>query len=87
MTDWSKNTIHTLDITGYSAEGMGIGRTEGRVVFVPGTIRGEQWRVRLEKVGKTAAWGRGWSCWPHPLSGRPLTVLSMAGAVPASSGI
>ena len=49
MADWKKNTVHTLDITGYTAEGMGVARLEGRVVFVPHTIRGERWQVRLEK--------------------------------------
>lgn len=59
MADWKKNTTHTLDITGYTAEGMGVARLEGRVVFVPFTIQGERWQVRLEKVNKNAAWGRG----------------------------
>ena len=59
MADVRKNTIHTLDITGYTAEGMGVARLEGRVVFVPCTIRGERWRIRLEKVNKNVAWGRG----------------------------
>lgn len=59
MADWRKNTVHTLDITGYTAEGMGVARLEGRVVFIPHTIRGERWRVRLEKVNKNVAWGRG----------------------------
>ena len=59
MADWRKNTVHTLDIAGYTAEGMGVARLEGRVVFVPGTIDGEQWRVRLVKVNKSVAWGRG----------------------------
>lgn len=59
MADWRKNTVHTLDITGYTAEGMGVARLEGRVVFIPHTIRGEKWRVRLEKVNKNVAWGRG----------------------------
>ena len=59
MSDWRKNTLHPLEITGYTAEGMGVARLEGRVVFVPYTIAGERWMVRLEKVNKTVAWGRG----------------------------
>ena len=59
MADIRKNTVHTLDITGYTAEGMGVARLEGRVIFVPFTIRGERWKVRLEKVNKNVAWGRG----------------------------
>ena len=59
MADWKKNTVHMLDITGYTAEGMGVARLDGRVVFVPDTIRGETWQVRLQKVNKNVAWGRG----------------------------
>lgn len=59
MADWKKNAVHTLDITGYTAEGMGVARLEGRVVFTPYTIQGERWSVRLEKVNKNIAWGRG----------------------------
>ena len=59
MADWEKNTVHLLEIAGYTSEGMGVARLEGRVVFVPGTIRGERWKVRLEKVSRTVAWGRG----------------------------
>lgn len=59
MADIRKNTVHTLDITGYTAEGMGVTRLEGRVIFVPYTICGERWKVRLEKVNKNVAWGRG----------------------------
>ncbi|MCI8303407.1 MAG: 23S rRNA (uracil(1939)-C(5))-methyltransferase RlmD [Lawsonibacter sp.] len=59
MAAWKKNTVHTLNITGYAAEGMGVARLDGRVVFVPCTIRGEQWAVRLERVNKNVAWGRG----------------------------
>lgn len=59
MTEWRKNSIHMLDITGYTAEGLGVARLDGRVVFIPDTIRGERWKVRLEKVNKNIAWGRG----------------------------
>ncbi len=59
MADIRKNTVHTLDINGYTAEGMGVARLEGRVVFVPCTIQGERWAVRLEKVNRNVAWGRG----------------------------
>ena len=59
MADWKKNAVHTLEITGYTAEGMGVARLEGRVVFVPGTIRGETWQVQLLKVKTAVAWGRG----------------------------
>ena len=59
MAAWKKNTVHTLNITGYAAEGMGVARLDGRVVFVPCTIQGEQWAVRLERVNKNVAWGRG----------------------------
>ena len=59
MADWKKNTVHEGEITGYTAEGMGVARLDGRVVFIPGTIAGERWRFRLEKVNKTVAWGRG----------------------------
>ena len=59
MAEAKKNTVHTLDITGYTAEGLGVARLEdGRVVFVPNTIRGERWQVQLLKVNKNVAWGR-----------------------------
>ena len=58
MDVWKKNATLTLEITGYTAEGMGVARWEGRVVFVPGTILGERWEVQLLKVKTNAAWGR-----------------------------
>lgn len=59
MDNWEKNSIHTLEFQDYTAEGLGVARLENRVVFVPGTIQGERWEVRLEKVNKSVAWGRG----------------------------
>ena len=75
--NWKKNAVHTAEIAGYTAEGMGVARLEGRVVFVPGTIRGERWTVRLEKVTKNVAWAR---------SGWNPTVPWRAGAAAVSSG-
>lgn len=59
MEAWKKNASLSLEITGYTAEGMGVARWEGRVIFVPGTIRGERWQVQLLKVKTNVAWGRG----------------------------
>lgn len=58
MDGWKKNATLTLEITGYTAEGMGVARWEGLVVFVPGTILGERWEVQLLKVKTNVAWGR-----------------------------
>ena len=58
MDVWKKNATLTLEITGYTAEGMGVARWEGLVVFVPGTILGERWEVQLLKVKTNVAWGR-----------------------------
>ena len=57
MAEVRKNTVHPLHIEGYTAEGMGVARLDGRVVFIPGTIRGEDWEVQLLKVNKGVAWG------------------------------
>lgn len=44
MAEVRKNTVHPLHIEGYTAEGMGVARLDGRVVFIPGTIRGRTGR-------------------------------------------
>ncbi len=53
-----KNTVHTLEVTGYSSDGLGVARLEGQVVFVAGALAGERCRVKLLKVNKKAAWGK-----------------------------
>ncbi|MBR5391056.1 MAG: 23S rRNA (uracil(1939)-C(5))-methyltransferase RlmD [Clostridia bacterium] len=54
-----KNQILTLTIQGYTAEGLGVGRTEdGMAVFVPGAARGDRLEVLLVKVKKTYAFGK-----------------------------
>jgi len=48
----------TLRIDGYAASGEGVGRMpDGMACFVRGALRGETCLVRLDKVGKNAAWG------------------------------
>ena len=53
-----KGEILEARIEDYTAEGQGVARVEGRVVFVPNAIAGELCRVRIEKVGKTWASGK-----------------------------
>lgn len=58
MAGLLKNQVHTVTITGYSAEGLGVARIDGQVVFVHGGIRGEVCTVRILKVLKQLAFGR-----------------------------
>ena len=58
METLRKNQIYECVIEGYSSEGHGVCRIGGRAVFVPRTITGETWRVRLVKVGAAAVYGR-----------------------------
>lgn len=55
----SKNQIYEAVIHGCSSEGHGVCRLAGRAVFVPGTLEGERWLVRIVKVSSAAVWGRG----------------------------
>lgn len=58
MPRLEKNQLHTVTITGYNAEGMGIARVESQVVFVHGAVRGEQCIIRILKVLKHIAYAR-----------------------------
>ena len=58
MSQLEKNQLHTVTITGYSAEGMGIARVDSRVVFVHGAVRGEECVIRILKVLKNVAFAR-----------------------------
>ena len=53
-----KNEVHTLSITGYTAEGRGVGRLLGAAVFVPGAALGDTLNVRILKTEKTYAYGK-----------------------------
>ena len=53
-----KNDIFPVKITGYTAEGLGVCRVDGQVVFVHGALDGEELDVRILKVGKNEAYGK-----------------------------
>ena len=57
-----KNEIFEAEIEGYTSEGSGVCRIDGRAVFVPRTIKGEIWKVRIVKVTNTAVYGRAEEC-------------------------
>ena len=58
MSLLEKNQLHTVTITGYSTEGMGIARVDQQVVFVHGAVRGEECVIRILKVLKNVAFAR-----------------------------
>ncbi|MEG2378171.1 MAG: 23S rRNA (uracil(1939)-C(5))-methyltransferase RlmD [Clostridia bacterium] len=54
----SKNSEHSVVITGYGSDGAGIARIDGQVVFIPGALQGETCRVVIVKANKNVAYGR-----------------------------
>lgn len=59
MMELKKNQIYQVNIEGYSSEGLGVCRIDGRAVFVHGTIAGERWEIRIIKVTNTAVYAKG----------------------------
>ena len=59
MEELIKNQIYTVRIEGYSSDASGVCRIGGRAVFVPRALDGEEWRVRIVKVGASAVYARG----------------------------
>ncbi|MDR1002744.1 MAG: 23S rRNA (uracil(1939)-C(5))-methyltransferase RlmD [Oscillospiraceae bacterium] len=53
-----KNDSVELFITGTTAEGMGVGRSDGIAVFVPMTAEGDLIKATIVKVGKSFAYGK-----------------------------
>ena len=53
-----KNEIAAIEITGYTAEGNGVGRLDGMAVFVPGAAVGDTLQVRIVKILKNYAFGK-----------------------------
>ena len=62
MNELKKNQIHTCKIESWSSDGAGVCRIDGRAVFVPGAIPGEEWEVRIVKVTAAAVFGKGERC-------------------------
>ena len=58
MERLEKNQLHTVEITGYTAEGLGVSRLGGQVVFVHGGVRGEICTVQILKVRKQVAFAK-----------------------------
>ena len=58
MPNLQKNQRHTVEIEGYSSEGLGVARIDGQVVFVHGAVRGERCTVQILKVLKNVAFAR-----------------------------
>ena len=52
-----KNKTYRAEITGLTAEGAGVARIDGQVVFVPGVIPGETCEIKIDHVGRTCAYG------------------------------
>lgn len=55
---FQKNKIYTLDITGLTHEGQGVGKIEGFVVFVDSALPGERVSVKIVKETKSYAVGK-----------------------------
>lgn len=58
ITILTKNKEYTIEITGYTSEGEGVGRADGEAVFVPGSILGEKLNVIIVKALKNYAYGK-----------------------------
>lgn len=55
MPDLEKNSVHTVNIGGYTSNGLGVARIDENVVFVENALRHEICKIRIQKVlSKTA---------------------------------
>ena len=57
-----KNDEYTVEIISYSSLGYGVCRVNGRAIFVPNTLIGEKWKIKLLKVTSSAAYAKGIKC-------------------------
>ena len=82
MNTLEKNKQYIVIIDGYSSEAFGVARVEGRAVFIPGTIQGEVWEIRILKITNTAIYGKGIKC----LKASPHRVQPKCPAYPQCGG-
>lgn len=59
MEHLRKNQILRVTIDAYASDASGICHVDGFAVFVPGTIVGEEWEIRILKAQKSCAYARG----------------------------
>ena len=59
MESLIKNSIHRAIIEGYSSDGCGVCRIDGRAVFVRGALKGEEWDIKILSASRSAVYGRG----------------------------
>jgi len=57
MATWKVGEEHIIEITGLTHEALGVGRVDGRVVFVPETIPGDQIKTRLVHLKERLGYG------------------------------
>ena len=62
MENIKKNEIYTVVIEGYSSDSYGICRIAGQAVFVPGTLAGETWEIKIVKVTASVIYGKALRC-------------------------
>lgn len=53
-----KGNIYTVSISGYTSEGAGIARIDGRAVFIPLAMHGETCEIKILKVLKNLAYAK-----------------------------
>ena len=59
MKELMKNQIVKATVDAYSSEAYGVCRVEGRAVFVPRALVGEEWELRIVKVNSSVVYARG----------------------------
>lgn len=88
MKNMKKNEIFEARVEGYSSEAMGVCRLDGRAVFLPRALSGEDWELKLVKVGAGCRVCPGPASY-HALSpgGRSRTAPILASAAAVTHGI